>query len=79
MRSSARRSKVDGLVQKECHVGLPEHCGALLNLRLWDAYSSYDFAAVHDGRTINESLPYGLPKGMEGFAFNTRRSIFADI
>jgi peptide/nickel transport system substrate-binding protein len=50
-----------------------------LNLRLWDAYSSYDFAAVHDGRTINESLPYGLPKGMEGFAFNTRRSIFADI
>ena len=61
MRSSARRSKVDGLVQKECHVGLP------------------DFAAVHDGRTINESLPYGLPKGMEGFAFNMRRSIFADI
>ncbi len=41
--------------------------------------SSYDFPAVHDGRIIKESLPYGLPKGMEGFAFNTRRSIFADI
>ena len=41
--------------------------------------SSYDFPAVRDGRTVKESLPYGLPKGMEGFAFNTRRSIFADI
>src|SRR6202021_2071589 len=41
--------------------------------------SSYDFPAVRDGRTIKESLPYGLPKGMEGFAFNTRRSIFADV
>ena len=41
--------------------------------------SSYDFPAVRDGRVLKESLPYGLPKGMEGFAFNTRRSIFADI
>jgi peptide/nickel transport system substrate-binding protein len=41
--------------------------------------SSYDFPAVRDGRTVKESPPYGLPKGMEGFAFNTRRSIFADI
>ena len=41
--------------------------------------SSYDFPAVRDGRTVKESLPYGLPKGMEGFAFNTRRSIFADV
>jgi peptide/nickel transport system substrate-binding protein len=41
--------------------------------------SSYDFPAVRDGRIVKESLPYGLPKGMEGFAFNTRRSIFADI
>jgi peptide/nickel transport system substrate-binding protein len=41
--------------------------------------SSYDFPDVRDGRTVKESLPYGLPKGMEGFAFNTRRSIFADI
>ena len=41
--------------------------------------SSYDFPAVRDGRIVKESLPYGLPKGMEGFAFNTRRSIFADV
>ena len=41
--------------------------------------SSYDFPAVRDGRTVKESLPYGLPKGMEGFAFNMRRSIFADV
>ena len=41
--------------------------------------SSYDFPAVRDGRTVKETLPYGAPKGMEGFAFNTRRSMFADI
>ena len=34
--------------------------------------SSYDFPAVRDGRTVKESLAYGLPKGMEKFAFNTR-------
>ena len=32
--------------------------------------SSYDFPAVRDGRTVKESRPYGLPKGMEGFAFS---------
>jgi peptide/nickel transport system substrate-binding protein len=41
--------------------------------------SSYDFPAVRDGRTVKESLPYGLPKGMEDFAFNMRRSIFGDV
>ena len=41
--------------------------------------SSYDFPAMRDGRIVKESLPYGVPKGMEGFAFNTRRPIFADI
>ena len=41
--------------------------------------SSYDFPAVRDGRAVKESLPYGLPKGMEGFAFNMRRSIFGDV
>ena len=40
--------------------------------------SAYDFPAIRDGRIVKESLPYGLPKGMEGFAFNTRRPIFAD-
>jgi peptide/nickel transport system substrate-binding protein len=40
---------------------------------------SYDFPAVRDGRVVRESLPYNAPKGMEGFAFNTRRPIFADI
>jgi len=37
------------------------------------------FSCRADGRTVKESLPYGLPKGTEGFAFNTRRSIFADV
>jgi peptide/nickel transport system substrate-binding protein len=38
----------------------------------------YDFPAARDGRVLRESLPYGLPKGISGFAFNTRRPIFAD-
>ncbi len=39
----------------------------------------YDFPALHDGRDIKESVPLRLPKGMEGFAFNTRRPLFADV
>jgi len=38
----------------------------------------YDFPAVRDGRVVKRALPYGLPKGVSGFAFNTRRAIFAD-
>eukprot|EP01037_Dinobryon_pediforme_P011859 gene11859-11950_t len=40
--------------------------------------TAYDFPAVKDGRIILEPQPSGLPKGMDGFAFNTRRAIFAD-
>jgi peptide/nickel transport system substrate-binding protein len=40
--------------------------------------SGYDFPAIKDGRIIKQALAYGLPKGIEGFAFNTRRAIFAD-
>jgi peptide/nickel transport system substrate-binding protein len=28
---------------------------------------------------VKENFPYGLPKGMDGLVFNTRRGIFADI
>ena len=40
--------------------------------------TGYDFPAARDGRTLKAAIPYGLPKGMSGFAFNTRRAIFAD-
>jgi len=40
--------------------------------------SGYDFPAVHDGRVILKVQKFGLPKGMDGFAFNTRRPIFSD-
>jgi peptide/nickel transport system substrate-binding protein len=39
----------------------------------------YDFPALRDGRIIKTSVANGLPKGMEGFAFNTRRPVFADV
>jgi peptide/nickel transport system substrate-binding protein len=38
----------------------------------------YRFPAARDGRVLRDALPYGLPKGISGFAFNTRRPIFAD-
>jgi peptide/nickel transport system substrate-binding protein len=41
--------------------------------------TGYDFAAARDGRVIAEALPNGQPKGMEGFVFNTRRPLFADV
>ena len=41
--------------------------------------TAYDFPAVRDHRVIKEALPSGLPQGMLGFVFNTRRPVFADI
>ena len=40
--------------------------------------SAYDFPAVRDGRVIKEGFQDGMPKGMSGLVFNTRRAIFAD-
>lgn len=41
--------------------------------------NGYDFPAIRDGRVKREQLPLGVPRGMEGFAFNTRRPLFGDI
>ncbi len=41
--------------------------------------NGFDFPAVRDGRVKKLMLPLGVPKGMQGFAFNTRRPIFADV
>jgi peptide/nickel transport system substrate-binding protein len=41
--------------------------------------TAYDFPAMRDGRVAKEDLPYGLPKGMQGLVFNTRRAIFSDV
>jgi peptide/nickel transport system substrate-binding protein len=41
--------------------------------------TNYGFPAVTDGRVVKESYKTGVPKGMSGFVFNTRRPIFADI
>ena len=40
--------------------------------------SEYDFPAAKDGRIVLAAIPNGLPKGVSGFAFNTRRRPFAD-
>jgi len=40
--------------------------------------TAYDFPAVRDGRVVKETFRTGVPKGMSGFVFNTRRPVFAD-
>ena len=41
--------------------------------------TGYDIPAVRDGRVVKQTIPSGLPKGMEGIAFNTRRPPLDDI
>jgi peptide/nickel transport system substrate-binding protein len=41
--------------------------------------TAYDFPALRDGNVVKEAFPYGLPKGMQGLVFNTRRPMFADV
>ncbi len=41
--------------------------------------TGYDFPAMKTGRVAKASLPLGIPKGMTGFAFNTRRAMFGDV
>ncbi|MEJ1159055.1 extracellular solute-binding protein [Prosthecomicrobium sp. N25] len=41
--------------------------------------TGYDFPAVTDGRIVKETFETGLPRGMYGFVFNTRRPVFADV
>jgi peptide/nickel transport system substrate-binding protein len=40
--------------------------------------NEYDFPAAREGRVLKAAIPSGLPKGVSGFAFNTRRAPFAD-
>jgi microcin C transport system substrate-binding protein len=39
---------------------------------------AYDVPAVRDGRIRKEQIPNEVPTGMQGFVYNTRRSIFRD-
>lgn len=41
--------------------------------------TAYDFPAMRDHRDMREALPIGGPKGMEGFVFNLRRPLFANV
>jgi peptide/nickel transport system substrate-binding protein len=40
---------------------------------------AYEFPALRAGHVVKEDMPYGLPKGMNGLVFNTRRAIFSDV
>lgn len=40
--------------------------------------TGYDFPALRDGLVRKAAFPVHLPVGMQGFAMNTRRAVFAD-
>jgi peptide/nickel transport system substrate-binding protein len=40
--------------------------------------TEYDFPALREGHVVKEEFPTGLPKGLTGFVFNTRRAVFSD-
>ena len=46
------------------------------NAAKWE--SVYDFPAVASGDIVLSEIPHTRPSGIDGFAFNTRRAIFAD-
>jgi ABC-type transport system substrate-binding protein len=41
--------------------------------------TGYDVPAIRAGAIVKEGFPSGLPKGLTGYVFNTRRTIFTDI
>ena len=41
--------------------------------------TAYNFPALRKGSVVKEEFPYGLPKGMVGLVFNTRRAMFSDV
>lgn len=41
--------------------------------------TGYTFPAIEDGRVVREEFETGLPKGMGGYVFNTRKPIFEDV
>jgi peptide/nickel transport system substrate-binding protein len=40
--------------------------------------NAYDFPAIRDGRAVKHEFEIGIPAGMTGLVFNTRRPVFAD-
>jgi peptide/nickel transport system substrate-binding protein len=47
------------------------------NPALWA--QGYNFPAAQSGQVVRTDMPIGLPAGMTGLVFNTRRPVFADI
>ena len=41
--------------------------------------TGYDIPAVREGRIVRDTMSTRLPKGMNGFVFNTRKPLFADV
>ncbi|MEE1658392.1 extracellular solute-binding protein [Microvirga sp. CF3062] len=41
--------------------------------------TGYDIPAVRSGRVARETMTTRLPKGMNGFVFNTRKPLFGDV
>lgn len=40
--------------------------------------NSYDFPSIASGEVVKSEIPHHRPSGIDGFAFNTRKPLFAD-
>ncbi len=40
--------------------------------------TAYDFPAVKAGQVVKQNFPHHLPNGIQGYAMNTRRAVFAN-
>lgn len=41
--------------------------------------TAYDFPALNEGKIIKKEISHSIPSGTQGFFFNSRRAMFADI
>lgn len=70
-------------VYRDSTIALEAFKAGLLDVRLeneakkWAAFGATDLA--RSGRVKRMSFPHRLPSGMQGFVFNLRRPVFADI
>lgn len=67
---------------REANVLLEAFKSGSIDLRVEDDPAlwteAYNIAAVADGKIVREAFDIGLPAGMNGLVFNTRRPVFSD-
>lgn len=67
---------------RDSTVALQAFRGGLVDFRQENSAKTwatgYDFPAVKEGKVKVEEIPHKIPAGLQGYVFNTRRTVFAD-